>query len=80
MIDARIATNLLLVLRPEIERAQALLEAAQALQEIARTRRPCRLKSKARRQASISQRRHLCRDDDCAKGRGGSAWAAAGGS
>ena len=36
MIDARIATNLLLVLRPEIERAQALLEAAQALQEIAR--------------------------------------------
>ena len=40
MIDARIATNLLLVLRPEIERAQALLEAAQALQEIARTPAP----------------------------------------
>jgi hypothetical protein len=34
MIDARMANNLLLVLRPEIERAQATLEAAKGLQDI----------------------------------------------
>lgn len=34
-MDARHAANLLAILRPEIERAHALLEAATALQQVA---------------------------------------------